>query len=153
MGPGAMSERVGRNVRRFRAEQGMTQERLAELLTDGGMPLSDAAVSRLESGQRAITVDHLMALAEVLDRSPLELMEPAMERAPMPASQSRGALSPELLQLLAGLAIVTPETRATMARLTELGADGVDSSMERLIRPLMEAMARAPRPTDVNVRE
>lgn len=127
----------------------MTQERLAELLTDGGMPLSDAAVSRLESGQRAITVDHLMALAEVLDRSPVELLEPPVTRTPMPASQSRGAMSPELLQLLAGLAIVTPETRETLQRITAHATSGLDSSVERHIRPLLEAMARDASTTDV----
>ena len=54
-------EDVGRNVRHLRAKRRMTQAALASR-----MYMDRSAVSRLESGQRAVTAPELAAIADVL---------------------------------------------------------------------------------------
>jgi transcriptional regulator with XRE-family HTH domain len=149
MGPGTMSARVGANVKRYRTERGMSQERAVALLADIGLPMSDAALSRLETGQRGITVEHLAAFAELLDCAMSDLLEAPIEGQttltlpPAEAGEESGELSPETMAMLAGFAVVTPETQGTLDRIAAMGSDSLRTALVRHVRPLLEALVEA----------
>jgi transcriptional regulator with XRE-family HTH domain len=62
---------VGRNVRRFRLEKGLTQEKLTE---DSGV--SQQYISELERGARNPTIDTLAKIALALGVTTTDLFEP-----------------------------------------------------------------------------
>lgn len=66
-----MRKLVGRNVRRIRKEQGLTQEALAEK-----SGFSQQYLSGLEAGRRNPTVVSIFQLAEALGVSHVELVAP-----------------------------------------------------------------------------
>jgi transcriptional regulator with XRE-family HTH domain len=73
---GGMSRRVGSNVRQLRKVRGLTlQDLIDTLVTLGAGDMSVAALSRLETGRRTITVDQMTTLAEALDVAPSDLLE------------------------------------------------------------------------------
>jgi transcriptional regulator with XRE-family HTH domain len=67
-----MRKLVGRNTARIRAEKGLTQERLAELV---GM--SQQYISDLERGKRNPTLVTVHEIAVALGVSHLDLLDPA----------------------------------------------------------------------------
>lgn len=71
---GTTSAVVARNVRRLRADRDLRA--VSNRLGDVGWPISVAALSRLENGERRIDVDDLMAIAVALDVSPIQLLLP-----------------------------------------------------------------------------
>jgi transcriptional regulator with XRE-family HTH domain len=149
MGPGTMSARVGANVKRYRTERGMSQERAVALLADIGLPMSDAALSRLETGQRSITVEHLAAFAELLDCAMSDLLEAPIEgrsTLTLPsdgAGEESGALTADAMVMLSRLAVVTPETQGTLDRIAAMGSAGLRTTLVRHVRPLLEALVEA----------
>ncbi|WP_405671487.1 helix-turn-helix domain-containing protein [Streptomyces canus] len=76
MGPTAAT--VGVNVRRIRDEvRGWSTYELAGKLTKAGRPIAPSAISKIERGERQVTVDDLVALALVLRVNPNALLLPA----------------------------------------------------------------------------
>lgn len=65
----------GRNVRVFREQQGLSQEQLAARVQVEGVPLTQKAVSRIETGERVVADYELMLLARVLNVSVRELLD------------------------------------------------------------------------------
>jgi transcriptional regulator with XRE-family HTH domain len=53
----------------------MSQRRLGEVLHIVGLDLSVSGLSRLEKGDRPVTVDELVLIGEVLDIAPADLLE------------------------------------------------------------------------------
>jgi transcriptional regulator with XRE-family HTH domain len=70
-----MRRLVGRNVRRFRENKRLTQEKLAEI-----SGFSQQYISSLEQGQRNPTVITLYELATALGVSHVELVKPPQSR-------------------------------------------------------------------------
>lgn len=58
--------RVGQNVRRLRIKRGHTLKQLAEVLAQQSQPIGIGTLSKIELGDREITVAHLEALASAL---------------------------------------------------------------------------------------
>lgn len=73
---GPTARTVGANVRRLRQEIGDTQGALADRLKGNGHPIPVASIGRIESGDRRVEVDDLMALSVALGVSPLALLMP-----------------------------------------------------------------------------
>lgn len=69
-----MRRLVGRNVKRLRLEQGLTQEQFAER-----SGFTQQYISDLERGRRNPTVVSVYELAQALGVSHLDLMQPADE--------------------------------------------------------------------------
>lgn len=71
---------VGRNtaerVRALRGEQGMSQRALSARLAALGVTMVPSAVAKVESGERRVDVDDLVALAIGLNVSPVRLLMP-----------------------------------------------------------------------------
>lgn len=73
---GPTAAEVARNVARYRKRVGWTAEHLAAELESAGRRATRDTVMKMESGARRIDVDDLVALAHVLDVSPLALLLP-----------------------------------------------------------------------------
>lgn len=71
---GPTGKQVAANVARLRG--GMQYKELAEKLTEVGRPIAPLGLRRIESGERKVDVDDLMAFAVVFDVSPLTLLLP-----------------------------------------------------------------------------
>ncbi|MEU8688848.1 helix-turn-helix transcriptional regulator [Streptomyces sp. NPDC048665] len=67
---------VAANVRRLRAQRGLTTQQLAERLVDLGRPIIANAITKIEQGRRRVDVDDLMALAIALGVTPNTLLLP-----------------------------------------------------------------------------
>lgn len=67
---------VGENVRRIRADTRTTQAELARRLAENGRPIPVASIGRIESGERRVEVDDLVAIAIALGVTPLALLLP-----------------------------------------------------------------------------
>jgi transcriptional regulator with XRE-family HTH domain len=65
---------VGRNVRRYREEQGLTIGQLAERVSELGFPLERTQLSKIENGRTNVDVEKLLALATALDVLPDRLL-------------------------------------------------------------------------------
>jgi transcriptional regulator with XRE-family HTH domain len=73
----ALTAGIGRRVAQLRAERKITAERLAELVTEAGAPISRSVLANLENGRRsAVTVQELLAFASVLGVPPIVLLFP-----------------------------------------------------------------------------
>lgn len=80
---------LGKRVARARHDRGWTQERLAE-----AVGLEPVSLSRLETGDRALSISTLAAVADVLDIGLGDLLDverqlPAVEHAPEAAEALR----------------------------------------------------------------
>lgn len=73
---GPTAERVAKNIERVRKSRQLHQKDVSELLKDVGRPMLPTTVSKMERGERRIDVDDLVALALVLNVSPLTLLLP-----------------------------------------------------------------------------
>lgn len=71
------------NLARLRKQRGLTTRQLSAALERTGRPIPASGITRMEKGERAVTVDDLTALAEVLDVSPTTLLLPAEDTGPV----------------------------------------------------------------------
>lgn len=65
---------VGSRVHFFRRKKGITQLEICLKLQEIGLPLSQSALSKIESGERRVRDTELFLLARVLDVSLEELL-------------------------------------------------------------------------------
>jgi transcriptional regulator with XRE-family HTH domain len=71
---------IARRVKELRKRQGITAQRLGDLLQEQGLRWDRFTVANLESGKRqSVTLTEWLALARVLDVSPLHLLVPLGE--------------------------------------------------------------------------
>lgn len=73
---GPTARTVGENIRRLRADIGITQTELSRRLAENGRPIPVASIGRIESGDRRVEVDDLVAIAIALGVGPLALLLP-----------------------------------------------------------------------------
>lgn len=74
--PAKLSRQVGAAIRRVREGQDVSAVKLAARTAQLGYPIHRVAISKLESGERAITVPELITLAAALNTVPLALLLP-----------------------------------------------------------------------------
>src|SRR5262245_40913809 len=73
---GAAGRRVAENLERLRGDRRLSQTDLSTLLTRLGRQMSAYSISKIESTDRRIDVDDLVALAVALDTTPNRLLLP-----------------------------------------------------------------------------
>lgn len=73
---GPTGHTVAENVKRLREHRGMTIYALSGALDKAGRPITPSAIAKIEKQQRQVTVDDVMALAVVLNTSPISLLLP-----------------------------------------------------------------------------
>ncbi len=76
---GATAKTVAENIAYLRGQVSYTE--LSERLATAGWPLTPATLRQMESCERAVTVDDLVALAVALNVSPATLLMPGVRRA------------------------------------------------------------------------
>lgn len=74
--PAELSHRIGAAIHDAREAQNVSAVRLAARTAELGYPIHRVAISKLESGERAITVPELITLAAALNTVPLALLLP-----------------------------------------------------------------------------
>lgn len=74
---GPIAAAVAKNVERLRKARNKTIYSLSGELTKAGRPITPSAIAKIEKQQRQVTVDDLVALAVVLNTSPISLLLPA----------------------------------------------------------------------------
>jgi transcriptional regulator with XRE-family HTH domain len=74
--PAGLSSRIGAAIRTTRDAQNISAVKLAARTGELGYPIHRVAISKLESGERAITVPELVILAAALNTVPLALLLP-----------------------------------------------------------------------------
>jgi transcriptional regulator with XRE-family HTH domain len=75
--PAELSRRIGAAIRATRDAQNISAVRLAARTADLGYSIHRVAISKLESGERSITVPELITLAAALNTVPLALLLPS----------------------------------------------------------------------------
>jgi transcriptional regulator with XRE-family HTH domain len=65
---------VARRLRALRSDKRVSVRQLSALLGDLGHPLLASGVTKIEKGQRRVSVDDLVALALALEVKPIELL-------------------------------------------------------------------------------
>jgi transcriptional regulator with XRE-family HTH domain len=73
---GATGEVVRANIKRIRDNRGLAITTLSEQLSELGRPIPPLGLRRIESGDRRVDVDDLVALAIALDVTPTTLLMP-----------------------------------------------------------------------------
>lgn len=73
---GPTAATVAANVLRLRHARGLSTYALSDRLSKAGKSIAPSALSKVERGQRQVSVDELMTLAAVLDVSPSALLLP-----------------------------------------------------------------------------
>lgn len=73
---GPTGQNVAKNLARLRERRGMTTRQLAGALESAGRSIPASGITRMEKGERVVTVDELTALAVVLGVSPAALLLP-----------------------------------------------------------------------------
>lgn len=74
--PAELSRRIGAAIYDTRESQNVSAVKLAARTAELGYPIHRVAISKLESGERAITVPELVILAAALNTVPLALLLP-----------------------------------------------------------------------------
>jgi transcriptional regulator with XRE-family HTH domain len=92
---GLASHYVARAVRCRREKLGLSYAQLSRLLTKWGRDIPTLGLSRIESSERRVDVDDLIALALALDVSPVTLLMPpdAHQETGIPLHWSNAAVS------------------------------------------------------------
>jgi transcriptional regulator with XRE-family HTH domain len=98
------TELVGRNLRRAREHRGLTQEAVGQSLKRPlGKPWPKQAVSAAEKGRRALTVEELLALSDVLGESVISLLSPSSPQEAIELTSGKQISGADLLgQLVPG---------------------------------------------------
>jgi len=78
---GPTGDAVRANVERLRQAQNLGYAKLAAVLKETGREIPDLGLRRIESGDRRVDVDDLLALAVALGVSPITLLMPAVHSA------------------------------------------------------------------------
>jgi hypothetical protein len=73
---GPIAAAVAKNVERLRKARSMTIYSLSGELSKVGRPITASAIAKIEKQQRQVTVDDVVALAVVLNTSPISLLLP-----------------------------------------------------------------------------
>ncbi len=71
---------VRENIRRIRDNKKISAPQLSERLKEYGRPIPPLGIHRIESGQRRVDVDDLVAFALALDVSPISLLTPCAKQ-------------------------------------------------------------------------
>jgi transcriptional regulator with XRE-family HTH domain len=78
---GPVGETASAELRAARARRGLSQQQLADLLAARGHRIRRGAIATIETGDRRMDVDELLAFADVLGVTPLQLLGRAADGA------------------------------------------------------------------------
>ena len=70
------SEVFAHRLREKRKDRGLTQQRLADMLTEAGVPMSKTALLGIERGTRGLSLDEAIGITTVLNAVPAHMLTP-----------------------------------------------------------------------------
>jgi transcriptional regulator with XRE-family HTH domain len=70
------SDVFGARLRETRKSRGLSQEALAQAMTSAGRPINKVAITRIERGERGLSLDEAFALALILRVAPAHMFSP-----------------------------------------------------------------------------
>ena len=115
---GPIGEHVTHTVRKFRKARGLSYAELSRRLADMGREIPSLGLRRIESGERRVDADDLVALALALDVTPLALLLPSPDdgddrlvskgRIPEAGDRTSGTSSPRISATPRGCCASTP---------------------------------------------
>jgi transcriptional regulator with XRE-family HTH domain len=76
-------ETFRRRMSEARKLHNLTQRGLVARLHDKGLEINQAAIARIESGERKVSLDEAVAIAAVLDQAPMNLFLATDDRTPV----------------------------------------------------------------------
>jgi transcriptional regulator with XRE-family HTH domain len=83
---GPTGETVRSNLQRLREAQNLGYTKLARILEEIGRPIPELGLRRIESGDRRVDADDLVALAVALGVSPITLLMPEADKKDSPVT-------------------------------------------------------------------
>jgi transcriptional regulator with XRE-family HTH domain len=100
---GPTGERVSANIRQLREDRRMSLAELSRALGEAGRPMAPSAVYKIETGERRIDVDDLVAFALALGEPPNALLLPdaRTETGRVPLTATMTAADPKAAWLWA----------------------------------------------------
>lgn len=159
---GPTGETVRKNIRAIRDRQGVSAAELSTSMGKLGRPIPPLGIQRIESGERRVDADDLVALAQALGVSPITLLIPEAQRPGDQVSVTGVETSVSVQQLFAWLLAVMPLTGGGQRELMEfliksvpawqinegnypaVVAEGVEPNVTRYLRlPLPSQPGRA----------
>lgn len=87
---GPTGKTVAGNIGRLRERRGLTTRQLSAALAQAGRLIPPSGITRMEKGERVVTVDDLTALARIFGVSPAALILPLTEAAADPVEITGG---------------------------------------------------------------
>jgi transcriptional regulator with XRE-family HTH domain len=112
-----IDQHIAANVRTYREAGNLSQEELAQRMTDRGFGFTQATIWKIESGQRPVKASELVALADALgERTPTLL-----------------TLEPEIANHQAGVERAHYKAGAAYHELKEAAAGYLDAQIELLV--------------------
>lgn len=136
-------EEIGQAVARLRSKRNLTQQALADVMRQRGHKWSQATVWSIEKGERPLRLAEAVGMAEALEASFTELLQPAegslLEDAVLEAVNAGYALRRETQRYL-----------SAQVRIRQLRARGVELGGESPVAPWLEATSTEPPSTWVN---
>lgn len=107
---GPTGKTVAANLKAVRERRGLDLRTLAERLKAAGRYIAPSALSKIENEARRVEVDELMALAAVLNVSPLAILLPN-DKQPLPTGTPAGVIREEVLAWAHGETNLNPHAR------------------------------------------
>ncbi|MGH3846235.1 MAG: helix-turn-helix domain-containing protein [Pseudonocardiaceae bacterium] len=124
-------ETVGRRMRFLRGRDGLSQAALAERLTHLGMKVDGSAVTRMERGTRAITVNELVTIASAFDVPLASLLRQTSSVAEVELALARQ----DEADLRREAAVIATELDAVRARIERLANELRDADDQEIPIP------------------
>jgi transcriptional regulator with XRE-family HTH domain len=97
------SEAAAEELRRVRTRKGWNQQQLADALHELGAPIDRATISKIETGERRITLDEVFLFAYALGVSPAALVLPRPARSMVAVTPTTSVTALEALHWLRGV--------------------------------------------------
>jgi transcriptional regulator with XRE-family HTH domain len=99
----APSEAAAEELRRVRMRKGWHQQQLADRLHEIGAPIDRATISKIETGERRVTLDEIFWFAYALGVSPAALVLPRPARSMVAVTPTMSVTALEALNWLRGV--------------------------------------------------
>jgi transcriptional regulator with XRE-family HTH domain len=123
---------IGRNLRRLREDQGLRQDEVAELARSVGLEWTQAVVTGIETGRRAVPIEELLLLQGPLDISLPALLDPGDE--PVVDLGGRPVKAQHLRTMALGQPLVLALSREDGYAVGRIAARGWDRKLRTIAR-------------------
>jgi transcriptional regulator with XRE-family HTH domain len=123
---------IGRNLRRLREDEGLRQDEVAEMARSVGLEWTQAVVTGIETGRRAVPMEELLLLQGPLNMSLSALLDPGDE--PVVDLGGRLVKAQHLRTMVSGKPLVLPISQEDGYAIGRIATRGWDRKMQTIAR-------------------